>query len=193
MTVDDFMRIGITPGMIGGYRLNNGISACLDYQLDDCLEARDFKQIIHDKDLFWLAFCKALSLSQERGQDRFSVEASHGKINISGTEDVILGTRGLIEKLRQFLQEGHTEIFVVSAPLETVYLEKESFIIDVSGYDFCNDYLHHYYAIYVKPALPRLAEFLGAIYTEEKRQAMIQEFKDRLPVSRLTEVIRFDW
>lgn len=163
-------------------------------KLDDCLDRKDFETIIKDRDLFWLAYGKAVLHQDQKEIKSFFVSIEGKNISFSGEEHIIKRTQDAIEELRKFFIEGleskkTAEILVIEVA-QTGYFRKESSLINL-----CNTFDGYYkslYHEYIKPALPKLAEFCGALYSEDKKNQLVKS--TALPAqTEEVEVIRINW
>lgn len=161
-------------------------------KLDACLDKNDFETIIKDKDLFWLTYCKAILPHQnKKDSDLFFVSIEGKNINFSGRKHIVEETQNLIEELRKFFAEGfeckkELEILVVERARE-YYFKKESSLVDMS----CERKGYSWYHHFVKPALPKLAEFFHALYTEDKKEQQLQWLAHA--TMEKVDVIRITW
>ncbi len=164
--------------------------------LDACLARKDYITIIQNKDLFWQAFCKALFPHQNKKESNiFSVCMEGNTIKFLGKEHIIKNTQDLIEEMRGFFLEGlkdnkNVEILVVKR-LDDYHLKKECDFIDLSHVS--DGYFDHWYNKFVKPALPELAKFCGALYVEDKKNQLVHTCSLTQPRTVGVEVIRIKW
>ncbi len=163
--------------------------------LDACLERKDCISIIENKDLFWLAFCKALFPKQgKKDSDVLKVSIEGNIIKILGKEPVIKQTQDLIEELRQFFLEGlrarkSFELLIIEFCREC-HLRKAGDSIDLTDQ---KGYFGWVYNSYLKPALPLLAQFCGAIYSENKKKQSIKFVRECPAREEIVDVIRIQW
>lgn len=162
-------------------------------KLDICLDMNDFETIIKDQNLFWLAYCKAAFPHQTKKMSPFFSISINGKnINFSGQAEIIKEILIFIEELRHFFVEGFEsktsfEILVVKR-FDDYLIRKESACIDLKNAPFgCYEVSYHNY---IEPALPKLAEFCGAIYTGTKKN---QEVKYNTTKTVKAPVIQINW
>ena len=192
MPIDPFFHIGF--GRPSEVARDQVISKKSD-SLDACLERKDFVTIIENKDLFWLAFCKALFPNQgKKDSDVFRVSIEGNVIKIFGREHVIKQTQDLIEEMRQFFLEGlrarnNFEFLAIEFCMD-FYLIKASDCIDITNQE---KYFLWVYNSYLKPALPQLAKFCGALYSEYKKNQTIKFVRECPPEKEIVDVIRIQW
>ncbi len=165
-------------------------------KIDSHLERQDFETIIKDRELFWLAYCKAVFPHQnKKALDSFFVFIEGTNINISGEGHTIKKTQDVIEELRAFFVEGLKsrktfEIFIVPL-LSDCLFRKESPLIDLRYIN--SGYCTEWYCDFIKPALPQLAEFCGALYTEDRKNQLLKTH-DYFPLLiKEVQVIRINW
>jgi hypothetical protein len=165
--------------------------------LDRCLERKDFERIIKNKELFYLAYCKAIFPHQNKEEsDAFMVSIVGKSINVSGKDHIIKQTQDMIEDLRELFMEGleskktSFEILAVKRWRDYCF-RKESPLIDLcfatnGCYDWCYDN-------FIKPALPTLAEFCSATYIEDKKNQLLRTNREDHAKIEEVSVIRIQW
>lgn len=163
--------------------------------VDDCLVRNDCDTILLDKDLFWLAFCKALASNKDREvRCRFEVSLHQNSVKIWGSDDLIEKTQCFVEELRLFFLDSSKnrldfEVFAVK-DCGCCHLLKESPIFDLSQVND-SEYSYLWYSSLIKPALPELARFCGAVYSEEHKKITVRT-SDYTQVENC-EAIQVNW
>lgn len=187
--------VGIDTSNISSISKESNSSKNLE-KLNMYLERKDYEPIIKDPDLFWLAYCKAILPHQKKEEvEYFFVSIVDKNVSYLGKETIIKKMQNMIEEIRKFLLEGleskiNCEILVIE-DLVTCYLRKESPLIDLTEERI--GYSKSLYHTFIKPALPNLAEFCGAIYAKDTKNQLVKQYT-LSPASIISvEVIQINW
>ncbi|HSW86549.1 MAG TPA: hypothetical protein VLG49_03500 [Rhabdochlamydiaceae bacterium] len=164
---------------------------------DQCVQRKDVETIIRDPELFWLAYCHALLSNQNNNKDwLFCVALSGQNVEYSGKSHILRKNRAIVEQIRTHIADGfenkkNVEILLIEHSLD-YYLRKESESIDVSECPL-DRYPVHWYRDFIKPALPKIAEFCGAIYAEGKKELPVSTSSYLPAFIQKVETIKINW
>lgn len=161
-------------------------------QLNLLLARNDFESIIHDKDLFWLTFCKVIASGKETNQNKIVLDATeeNNHLYIAGNNHYET-LRLQIENLRVILADSLQNPFVNIVALQRssdsyCLFIKDMDVVDVDNYDYSSFLNTH---IYDKTFKPFLVQFFQTLGTQSKISSKPIKQKRRNPRDNRSEIV----
>ncbi|MDP1880842.1 MAG: BTB/POZ domain-containing protein [Parachlamydiaceae bacterium] len=160
------------------------------FELYDCLKRNDFKKIISNKNLFWLAYCKAYSKYSMKKKGRFYVSVDENSIKFYGS--IIKSLQKIIEKIRVFFLKGmetksNFEILVLSVG-NYCFLKQpsESNNEENLGHSSCN------FSKYIQYVLKEFAEIFGLYFNQFIKENCIIQNTNKILIKNVYKLY-FSW
>lgn len=161
----------------GFYRHSPTYTAVHTYEISDlqlCLKESQYRQIVSNTHLFWLAFCKTAAGIQPGSTHEFSVKIEKKLdhdyveiIGIEGREFAVDEIQKTVEKIREFFQDSldsnRPVTIVPVAIVSSYYLRRRAPVVDLRDWiqSDTDSVLKFRFDESIKPVLPQLASVLG--------------------------------
>ena len=168
-------------------------------QVETLMNRRDYGSIIKNRELFWHAFCLAVSREESSSQEQdaiFSVSYSKGTFFVMGVDKVIKDIEGILEQIRRFFlqgyQEGESVRILLPHPSGEYFFCQPQQIVDLHDWTTSkNGISEQWYHAYISPHMNRLCSSVGAIFQVSKKLQLIKY--DRTSSIENIDEIQISW
>jgi hypothetical protein len=136
--------------------------------LENAFSRKDFIKIIESPDLFWMAFCNALSQTESEDSEYFSTFVQGKTLTVAGEEYIISDVQKFLEEIRKLFVKAHTpknSFFILPIKITSDYFVREKTdTVDLT--DWLSDRVvklyESWFISFIQPSMPILCKSIGA-------------------------------